>query len=66
MNISESFLKHPGNNGEVKKELSQKERTVKQERWSELFYRLRDENITAEEREKIEAEKEELRKEITQ
>lgn len=66
MDISESFPGHSGDNGRVKNELSQKEREAKQERWSELHYKLiQAENLTSEEKEKIEAEKEELRKQIT-
>lgn len=65
MDISESFPGRPGGNGKGKKELPQEERTLKQERWSSLFYKLRDENLTDEQREITKRELEELRKEIT-
>lgn len=58
--MQETFLNHQG-----KKELSQKEREAKQELWSSLFYKLRDEALTDEQREATKKELEELRKEIT-
>lgn len=54
-----------GNSREVKRELPQREREAKQERWSSLFYKLRDESLTEEQRETTKKELEELRKEIT-
>jgi hypothetical protein len=67
MDISESFLGRPGGNGKEKKELPQKEREAKQDRWSELHYKLGDEmiNLSSEERKKLEEEKAQLLKEIT-
>lgn len=65
--MSESFRNYPGKIGEVKKELSKAERDAKNQRWSDLHYKLTmDESLSAEERKQIEEEKEELRKEITQ
>lgn len=63
--MPEVFHNYSENKGEVKRELPQKEREAKQERWSSLFYKLRDENITGEQRESMKKELEELRKEIT-
>lgn len=63
--MQETFSGRPGNGREAKRELSQKEREAKQERWSSLFYKLRDENLTNEQREITKKELEELRKEIT-
>ena len=65
MEAPELFPSQIGNDGQVHRELPQKEREAKQERWSSLFYKLRDENITDAERERTKEELEELRKEIT-
>lgn len=66
MDISEAFHNYSENKGEVKRPLSQAERTAKNERWSELHYKLQDDKLSVEERKQIEQEKEDLRKEITQ
>lgn len=67
MNPSEAFHDHISNGGEAKRELSKAERDAKNQRWSDLHYKLnKDENLSAEEKKRLQEEKEELRKEITQ
>jgi len=65
MEHPEFFPGHEAHDEAPKKELTQQERTAKNERWSELYYKLKNENISDEERQKMEEEKEELRKQIT-
>ena len=65
MGSQEFFTGREDNSAEAKKELTQAERTILNERWSELHYKLQNENMSSEERKIIEVEKEELRKQIT-